>query len=545
MRTFVIFLLLTISNFAFAGAYPVNGGFVYNSTVETTAGGTTALVATSNQARIFEGSLFQILKFPNAQLLPDDWSYELINNSSSFITVRDYDSGEIASVSSGRIGKFQLKSKATQAGTWKYNVNASASDLSNFFTKSEFISSTSGSGDAGKPIKTNAAGQLDSSMLPGGGDGIQLDDLSATAPLSYDNTSGQFSIPVATDSDDGYLSSGDHATFSAKQDAGNYITGLSGDVAASGPGSVTATIQSNSVTNSKAAQMAAHTIKGNNSGSTANQSDLTIAQVATELDGYFVDSVGTINSQAKSANGAVMTSGGVLVFQDATPGFPGLVSDNAQTFTGAKTFTSNIKLEDPGAGTNKITMAVPTLASDFSFPLPASDGVSGDVLTKTSTGSRWASPGKAYWIGYFDSDCEWGKTSGFTTDWSDDGSCTFTEVKNKNMGTVSAGGSKRPEITWTSLYDGSVQVCVSFTYYNGAANNVTRWDIWDGTSFYSRVGGNGNSVHEPTTLCGVKETTVGATETWKIRGEAPSTGSAYINPAGANGGHVTYRINYL
>lgn len=69
-----------------------------------------------------------------------------------------------------------------------------------------------------------------------------------------------------------------------KQATGNYITALTGDVTASGPGSVAATIANNVVTNAKAAQMAAHTFKGNNTGSTANAGDLTATQLTAELN---------------------------------------------------------------------------------------------------------------------------------------------------------------------------------------------------------------------------------------------------------------------
>jgi hypothetical protein len=68
-----------------------------------------------------------------------------------------------------------------------------------------------------------------------------------------------------------------------KQATGNYITALTGDVTATGPGSVAATIANNAVTNAKLAQMPANTIKGNNTGSTANAIDLTVTQARAEL----------------------------------------------------------------------------------------------------------------------------------------------------------------------------------------------------------------------------------------------------------------------
>lgn len=64
---------------------------------------------------------------------------------------------------------------------------------------------------------------------------------------------------------------------------------LTGDVTATA-GSVATTIANNAVTNAKAAQMAAHTHKGNNTASTANALDLTSTQLTADLNAMVGDS---------------------------------------------------------------------------------------------------------------------------------------------------------------------------------------------------------------------------------------------------------------
>lgn len=64
--------------------------------------------------------------------------------------------------------------------------------------------------------------------------------LTFSSPLV--NTAGTISIPVATSGANGYLSSTDWSTFNGKQAAGNYITALTGDGTASGPGSAALTL---------------------------------------------------------------------------------------------------------------------------------------------------------------------------------------------------------------------------------------------------------------------------------------------------------------
>ena len=99
---------------------------------------------------------------------------------------------------------------------------------------------------------TNGDGDIE--PIEGGGTSYTF-----TAPLSFN--AGVVSIPSATSLIDGYLSHADYVTFSGKQQAGNYITALTSDVTATGPGSVAATVNSvgtSSAANIHSAELAAN-----------------------------------------------------------------------------------------------------------------------------------------------------------------------------------------------------------------------------------------------------------------------------------------------
>lgn len=129
---------------------------------------------------------------------------------------------------------------------------------------------------------------------------IVLSSLSAVSPLSYNSGTGVFSIQVANGSQDGYLSSTDWTTFNSKQVAGNYITALTGDVTASGPGSASATIANNAVTYAKM-QAVSTTSKllGSSSTTTAVQ-EITLGS-GLSLSGT------TLNSTATASPGGSST----------------------------------------------------------------------------------------------------------------------------------------------------------------------------------------------------------------------------------------------
>lgn len=166
---------------------------------------------------------------------------------------------------------------------------------------------------------------------------------------------------------------GDGLAFGAAGSGGGGITALTGDVTGTGPGSTATTIAANAVSNSKAAQMATLTLKGNNTGSTANASDLTVAQVnavlpvfTSTLNGVTpLSGGGTTNFLRADGSWATPSGGGsgtVTTVSVATAnGFAGTVA-NATT-TPAVTLTTSASGVLKGNGT---AISAATSGTDYS-----------------------------------------------------------------------------------------------------------------------------------------------------------------------------------
>lgn len=133
-------------------------------------------------------------------------------------------------------------------------------------------------------------------LLLGGGAGsppASLGSLGTSTTVLHGNVSG---VPSFSQISNGDVSSSAAIDFSklAALSSANILVGnvsnvassvsMSGDVTISNAG-VTA-IGANKVTNSQLATMAAHTFKGNNTGSTANPIDLTTTQLTAELNAF-------------------------------------------------------------------------------------------------------------------------------------------------------------------------------------------------------------------------------------------------------------------
>ncbi len=76
---------------------------------------------------------------------------------------------------------------------------------------------------------------------------VSLPVYSATSPLFFDSATGVFSIQQAASYQAGYLSAADWTTFNGKQNAGNYITALTGEATASGPGAASVILTNSAV----------------------------------------------------------------------------------------------------------------------------------------------------------------------------------------------------------------------------------------------------------------------------------------------------------
>lgn len=207
---------------------------------------------------------------------------------------------------------------------------------------------------------------------------------------------------VADSTHNGYLSSTDWSTFNSKQASGNYITALTGDVTATGPGSVAASISSATVTGKL--------LTGFVSGAGTVAATDTILQGFNKLDGNvalkaplasptFTGTVtlpsGSITSSAWSAGSSTFTTTGRAYFGDGTTALSGIsfASDTDSGFSNAGGNEIHVNIgatevwrwDSTGAAQLTSTNAVP-------FQIFGSSASQTDIylVNTASSGQTWA-----------------------------------------------------------------------------------------------------------------------------------------------------------
>lgn len=105
-------------------------GLVTQNTSVTASGGTTTLVATSNQIYLVSGSSTQTIKLPDATQLFGGWWFIVQNKSSGIVTVVDSGDNALASMKQGTWAYFWLTSNAFSTGNWLVQVGTQEDAIS-------------------------------------------------------------------------------------------------------------------------------------------------------------------------------------------------------------------------------------------------------------------------------------------------------------------------------------------------------------------------------------------------------------------------------
>ena len=236
-----------------------------------------------------------------------DWA---IYNGTTWDKIDNTDS--VSSVN-GFTGAVSLTTSNISEGTNLYYTDVRARASLSFVAGSGGYNSTTGV----MTIPTNT------NQLTNGANFITLTSLSAGAPLSYNNTTGAFSISQASGSTDGYLSSTDWTTFNNKQSAlTNPITGT-GTInyvpkftAASALGNSTIYDSGTAVGIKTTSPVASFEVNGASKasgGEILTYTNLNGVSISTDYVGHLVQAADYTNSTTSSAiyNGTISSVGAV------------------------------------------------------------------------------------------------------------------------------------------------------------------------------------------------------------------------------------------
>jgi hypothetical protein len=151
--------------------------------------------------------------------------------------------------------------------------------------------------------------------------------LSFSAPLV--NSSSTISCNVASGSQPGCLASSDWTTFNSKQPSGSYLTALTGDATASGPGSAAltlATVNSNVGSFGSASTVGTFTVNGKGLVTAASSSSIQVAESqVTNLTSDLASKQPNLTFTAPLVNTSNTVTASVFTGDSGTGGLPGVV----------------------------------------------------------------------------------------------------------------------------------------------------------------------------------------------------------------------------
>lgn len=161
-----------------------------------------------------------------------------------------------------------------------------------------------------------------------------------------------FNFPTASAAARGVLSPADWSTFNGKQASGNYITALTGDVAASGPGSAAATLANSGVTAGTYTKITVDAKGRATVGATAAASDLSngttgsgsvVLATSPTITTPTISSFANANhNHQNAAGGGTLNAAAIASGTVATARLGSGVADNTKFLRGDSTWSSQI-----------------------------------------------------------------------------------------------------------------------------------------------------------------------------------------------------------
>ena len=243
------------------------------------------------------------------------------------------------------------------------------------------------------PITITASPPTVGNLTDVGTDGITV--TGGTGAVIGTGTS--ISQHVADSTHNGYLASADWSTFNGKQAAGNYITALTGDATASGPGSVTLTLATvNSNVGSFGSSTAIPTFTVNGKGLITAASTAVVIAPAGTLSGTALNA--TVVTSSLTSVGTIGTGtwqGSLVAGQYGGTG----VANTGKTITLGGNLTLSGAFAATLTLTNTTTLTLPTtgtLATLAGSEALTNKSVNGVTLTAAGSASQFLNGAGSY-----------------------------------------------------------------------------------------------------------------------------------------------------
>ncbi len=328
-----------------------------------------------------------------------------LSGTASTVTTNANLTGDVTSVgNTTTVGKINGTSlSALTTGILKNTTSSGVPSIAIAGTDYQAPVTLTTTGTSGASTFTSNTLNIPTYTLAGLG-GISLSGLSATAPLSYNNTSGEFSMPAATTSANGYLSSADWTTFNAKQTAltaGSGISISAGTISATGlttsnlssTAGITNAQLAGSIDDSKLAIISTGG-KVANSATTATNANTASAIVARDASGNFSANIitGTLSGTATNVSGIVaIANGGIGLTSVGTNGQ--VLSSNGTSIAWSNPAATGITaINGITTGTQTLTVGTTGTAPAFSssssthtlnIPMASTTSVTAGLLSKS------------------------------------------------------------------------------------------------------------------------------------------------------------------